>query len=97
MLVKRHPELENAVDSVVKISLRQKWRFALLQRHMHATAKQARKRQIQLDLEESREEGRVEERGVWQNIVANKDMELADKDAENARLREILKVNGLLP
>jgi len=35
-----------------------------------------------------RDHGRTEERGVWQNVVAN-------KDAEIARLRELLKNKGL--
>jgi len=60
MLAKKHPELKKAVDNVVKISFGQRWRFALLQMHMHATAKRARKRQIQMDLEESRVKGREE-------------------------------------
>jgi len=58
MLAKKHPELEKAVNNVVKISLRRRWRFLLLDIQMHAMDKRARKRQIQLDLEESRAKGR---------------------------------------
>jgi len=93
MLKKKHPELEKAVNNVVKISFRQRWRWMLLDMQMHAMDKRVRKRQLQLELEESRAkgreegraEGRAEEREVWQNVVA-------DKDAEIARLREQLKL-----
>jgi len=60
MLKKKHPELKKAVDSVVKISFRQRWRWAVLDWQMYAMDKRARKRQIQLDLEKSRAEGRAE-------------------------------------
>ena len=50
MLAKKHPELEKAVNSAMKIPFRQKWRFAMLDLQMYYMDKRARKRQIQLDL-----------------------------------------------
>jgi flagellar biosynthesis/type III secretory pathway protein FliH len=60
MLAKKHPELEKAVNSAMKIPFRQKWRFAMLDLQMYYMDKRARKRQIQLDLEEERATGRAE-------------------------------------
>jgi len=38
--------------------------------------------------------GKAEEREVWQNVVADKNAEIAHKDAEIARLREQLRINS---
>jgi len=39
------------------------------------------------DMYTSKEQGRQEERDIWQGVIASKDAEIADKDAEIAALR----------
>jgi len=89
MLAKKHPELRKAVDNVVKISFRRRWRFAVLDWQMHAMDKRARKRQIQLDLEESRAEGKAE--GIAENSleIARKMKEMGDS------IEKIQTITGL--
>jgi len=45
-------------------------------------------------LRNARNEGKAEERTIWQSVVADKDAKLADKDAEIARLRSQLNGRG---
>jgi predicted transposase/invertase (TIGR01784 family) len=60
MLAKKHPELKEAVSCVKKISLRQRWQWAMLDRQNQKMAEWGRKEQIRLDLEAARTEARTE-------------------------------------
>jgi predicted transposase/invertase (TIGR01784 family) len=62
MLLKKHPEMEKAVSSAVRIPLSQRLRYALLREQIRRMDEFALKKQIKIDLEESREDGQYEGR-----------------------------------
>jgi predicted transposase/invertase (TIGR01784 family) len=60
MLAKKHPELKEAVSCVKKMSLREQWRWVMLDRQNARMAEWGRKEQIRLDLLEARTKGLTE-------------------------------------
>jgi hypothetical protein len=77
------PEMEQAINAYHKITatpgFRELERIRSDARHNEASA-----------LHHAREEGKAEEREKWQNVVADRDADIADKDAKIASLRKQL-------
>jgi flagellar biosynthesis/type III secretory pathway protein FliH len=64
MLAKKHPELKEAVSCVEKMSLGERWRWAMLNYQMWKMDQEAEKEQIQLDLAEARMAAQTEGRAA---------------------------------
>jgi predicted transposase/invertase (TIGR01784 family) len=84
MLEERNPQVKEAVVKLRRLSADEqaRWEYEM-------------KEKIRMDTnmfeQWAREEGQRQERERWQSVVADKNTEIADKDAEIARLREQLE------
>ena len=84
MLEERNPQVKEAVVKLRRLSTDEqtRWEYEMKE-----------KARMDKDMFErwAREEGMRESDIKWQSIVAEKDAKLADKDAEIAHLRDMLK------
>lgn len=89
------PVMNQAIQAYHQITVdsefREKERLRSLARHNEASALHHARTEGRA---EGKAEGRAEEREKWQNVVADKNVEIADKDAEIVRLREQLEKKG---
>jgi len=103
MVADRNPEVQKAVVKLMEFSADEKARYIAElrqkeQRDMRMWEdyglKQGLEKGIEEGLKQGMEQGREQERERWQNVVAEKDAELANQKAEIERLRALTENNN---
>ncbi|MCL2186482.1 MAG: Rpn family recombination-promoting nuclease/putative transposase, partial [Treponema sp.] len=90
MVADRNPEVQKAVVKLMEFSADEKARYiAELRQKEQRDMRMWEDYGLEKGLAKGLEQGRTEERERWQNVVAEKDAELASQKAEIERLRAL--------